>query len=390
MSKVPAASLEIGFVVPGPFARRTGGNLYDQRMIHELEERGHRVSVVEVVGFAERTWWQNLECGLEPDTLRALESPVDVWIEDELLHPVLWRSRLPGQEAQPGAAPRFALVHHLRCHEAHPAVEKRAARVVESAYLCSVGGWLCNSQHSLRSVWHLVGNNHEDSEHLFRGVWHPEGSGMARPAVVVYPGRDRLDSRIKRAEVIRRCRSGGPLRVVFVGNLMARKNLELLIRAVAGREDVVLRVVGEDSDPEYAESCRELAACCGERVSFLGAVSDDELRQVLRDSDVMAVVSHLEGFGMVYLEALAEGLPVLAGRHGGAGELIEEGKCGYLFEPDDEVGVVEALGRFGDDREELERVSLEAWDHWVGWPSWSEGAAAVEAFVRQQVIAAHG
>jgi glycosyltransferase involved in cell wall biosynthesis len=66
------------------------------------------------------------------------------------------------------------------------------------------------------------------------------------------------------------------------------------------------------------------------KVKFLGNVPDEELRELYRNCTIFALPSKKEGFGIVFLEAMASKKPVIAGNHGGAPEIIEDGKTGLL------------------------------------------------------------
>jgi phosphatidylinositol alpha-1,6-mannosyltransferase len=87
-------------------------------------------------------------------------------------------------------------------------------------------------------------------------------------------------------------------------------------------------------------------------VRFLGAVSDDERDRWLRRAHVFTMPSRVpaggfagEGFGIVYLEAAAHGLPVVAGNVGGAPDAIVDGETGVLVDPNDHIALAEAIAR---------------------------------------------
>ena len=144
--------------------------------------------------------------------------------------------------------------------------------------------------------------------------------------------------------------------VLFVGRLTPHKGIDVLIRALP--PDARLTIIGsEGHDPrpperDYPSLLRSLAA--GRRVQFLGAVDDEELARQYRTAAVLVipsvertcygrriVVSEL--LGLVALEAMASGTPVIASRLGGLPEIVEDGVTGYLVPPGDVVTLRERL-----------------------------------------------
>jgi len=136
--------------------------------------------------------------------------------------------------------------------------------------------------------------------------------------------------------------------VLFVGRITPHKGLDVLIRALP--EDASLTVIGsEGHDPhlperDYPALVRRLAL--GGRVEFLGAVDDDEVARRCRSAAVLVVpsvertwygrdVAVSELLGLVALEAMASGTPVITSRVGGLPEIVDDGATGYLVPPGD-------------------------------------------------------
>lgn len=93
-----------------------------------------------------------------------------------------------------------------------------------------------------------------------------------------------------------------------------------------------------------------------ESVHFLGAVSIAKLAEYYRQASVFVLTPrqeglHFEGFGLVYLEAGAYGLPVVATRSGGVPEAVKDGETGFLVEPGDVKGIATAILRLLSDTE---------------------------------------
>ncbi len=126
----------------------------------------------------------------------------------------------------------------------------------------------------------------------------------------------------------------GPLRVLSVTRLHPAepKGIDLMLRAIAELPEVEYTVVGTG---EALPALRRLAAELGiaARVRFTGALSDAERDVELARCEVFALPSRGEGFGIVYLEAMAAGKPCLAADVGGAPEVVVDGQTGLVVAP---------------------------------------------------------
>ncbi len=124
--------------------------------------------------------------------------------------------------------------------------------------------------------------------------------------------------------------------LLAVGRLEPLKGFDILVRALAQLtvpDEVVLWVAGGDerSAPERARLeavAREVG--CAARVRFLGAVPHEQLPTYYNAADVAVVPSFYESFGLVALEAMASGVPVVASRVGGLVATVSDGRTGYL------------------------------------------------------------
>ncbi len=98
--------------------------------------------------------------------------------------------------------------------------------------------------------------------------------------------------------------------------------------------DLQLVAVGQGNDQAWLE---QLADGCGVRrhVHFFTGLTYSELAACYSACEIFALPSHGEGFGFVYLEAMARGKPVIGGAHGGAPEVIDDGRTGYLVQHGD-------------------------------------------------------
>jgi D-inositol-3-phosphate glycosyltransferase len=125
--------------------------------------------------------------------------------------------------------------------------------------------------------------------------------------------------------------------VLSVGRIEPLKGFDILVRAIAEmteRDRVHLLIVGGDerAAPEVAR-IRATAEEVGvaDRVRFVGAVPHEELHRYYCAADVVAVPSFYESFGLVAIEAMACGVPVVASRVGGLTSTVADGRTGYLI-----------------------------------------------------------
>ncbi|KKL52569.1 hypothetical protein LCGC14_2284170, partial [marine sediment metagenome] len=122
--------------------------------------------------------------------------------------------------------------------------------------------------------------------------------------------------------------------VLYVGRIEPLKGIDILLRAAAETEGrFCLLVVGGDSrDARRKAELRRLAAEMGiaERVFFQDAVSHERLPLYYNAADICVVPSYYESFGLVAVEAMACGVPVVASRVGGLLETVRHGETGYL------------------------------------------------------------
>ncbi len=139
--------------------------------------------------------------------------------------------------------------------------------------------------------------------------------------------------------------------VLGVSRLVPRKGFDVVIDAVRDLDaDLAIAGAGRDRD--------RLERRAGKNVRFLGRVADAELPALYASADVFAMCCRerwfgleAEGFGIVFLEAAACGVPSVAGRSGGAHEAVVDGETGFVVSPRDTNAVRDAIRRLVDDPE---------------------------------------
>ena len=358
--------MHIGFVIYGSLDTRSGGYLYDRKLVEFLQNQGDRVSLFSLPW---RSYPQHLLQNLWWGWASALAaSQLDILIQDELNHPSLfWLNRHLKAEAD---FPIVTLVHHLRSSEVHPKGLTPLYRAIEKRYLLTTDGFICNSHSTEQAALALA--------------------GVSRPTVVAYPGRDDGPPPLQEHEILARAQSDGPLRLLFVGNLIPRKGLHTLLEAMAHvpADQVQLTVVGDDSiDPRYSHRMRTLAHHhqLDTRIHWAGAVSDETLRQLYSTHHALVVPSQHEGFGIVYLEAMSYGLIAVGTEAGGAGEIIRPGETGLLIPPEDAETLATKLLWLQSHRPEMGEMGIAARRAWMNHPTWSDTGARIRTFLQAQL-----
>jgi glycosyltransferase involved in cell wall biosynthesis len=183
-----------------------------------------------------------------------------------------------------------------------------------------------------------------------------ELAGAALPVTVVHLGADLVDGPHAPS-------GAGPLTLVTVAHLQARKNHEVVLRALA-RLDPASRprylVIG---DGERREPLRSLAAELGLRdsVTFLGQLSNGDAVARVAASDLFVMPGVEEPFGVAFVEAMAAGVPAIGSRgEGGPEDIAAAGEGMVLVAPGDVDALAAELSRLIADRAELARLGAAA------------------------------
>jgi glycosyltransferase involved in cell wall biosynthesis len=354
--------MRAGLVIYGSLDTLSGGYLYDRMLVRYLQAYGDQV---EIVSLPWRHYLAHLGDNFSAELYRRLRNlQVDVLLQDELNHPSLSRiNRLLKGVAN---YPIISIVHHLRCSERRPAWQNRLYACVERRYLTSVEAFIFNSQTTRRSVIELA--------------------GQGKPALVAYPAGDRLSPMLSDEEMIARALEPGPLRIFFLGNLIPRKGLHSLLKALAllPLDTWRLAVAGSlEMDRAYSAAIMRQVQTAGleRQIQFLGPVQEVDLVKQFIRNQVIALPSSYEGFGIAYLEGMGFGLPAIASTQGAACEIITPGKNGYLVAPDDPDELAACLFQLIEDRELLARLSLDARRRFVAHPTWDQTMERIRNFL---------
>lgn len=356
--------MKIGLIIYGTLDTVSGGYLYDRKLVEYLRANGDEVTVISLPW---SSYGRHLSHNFARDLLHRLRmADFDLLLQDELNHPSLFW--LNGRLSPHSTYPIISIVHHLRSSEAHPRWQLPLYRHIERRYLRSVDGFVFNSQTTKNVVEGMI--------------------GTGKPAIVVTPAGDRFQPAITTDEIIARSHQGEALRILFVGNLIARKGLHRLIAALATVPKMAWRVdvVGETAvSPTYTRRIQNQIGRGGltDRITLHGVLDDAPLAAQYRQAHLLAVPSQYEGFGIVYLEAMSFGLPAIGTTAGAAGEIITHSENGYLIANDASHKLAHHLHYLHHNRDELSRLSVNARQHFLTAPTWADSVGKIRPFLQK-------
>lgn len=174
---------------------------------------------------------------------------------------------------------------------------------------------------------------------------------------------------------------GGPVRLLCVGAVIPRKGHDLLVEALAHMPQTPayrLDIAGPTGRaPEYEQALRARIAETGlaDRIVLRGMLDDGALRDAYHRADLVVMPSRHEGYGMAATEAIARGLPLIAGA---GGALAETAAAGVVVDPQNRAAFAEALRRLIADSSARREAADRAWAVAAGLPRWERTAALVE------------
>lgn len=189
---------------------------------------------------------------------------------------------------------------------------------------------------------------------------------------LVHPGVEAVFERKEaNLELVRRLNLDGKYVILSVGRLVTRKGQDRMIEAMPDilkqLPNAVYVIIGDGPDRARLE---QLAATNGvaDSVMFIGSISGSEdLNDYYNIADQFIMVCRelekgdAEGFGIVYLEAASAGVPVIAGRSGGALEAVLDGVTGLLVDPDSHAEIVESIVWLAKDEALRERLVMDGY-----------------------------
>ena len=138
--------------------------------------------------------------------------------------------------------------------------------------------------------------------------------------------------------------------MVTLGRLVRRKNLARLLDAMAAAGNPKLHLLVLGDGPEKDNLASQAASLgLGDRVHFKGFVSETDKHRYLQAADIFTLPSLHEAFGIVYIEGMLAGLPVIASKPGGQEDYLTDGETGFLVDREDTAALTEAIRKLAGD-----------------------------------------
>ena len=337
--------LSIYFAIPGDLETPTGGYRYDRRLIGELRRMGVNVETVALPRCSSMPDQQTLSrvqqaMAAIPDQAVVVIDGLAFGVLDDMAVAEAQRLRL------------IALCHHPLAMETGLDERRRQALMLsERRALSCARATVVTSAHT-------------------RQVLIDQFAVPAERISVALPGTDRVP--------FAPC-DGDPIQLLTVASLTRRKAHDVLINSLAPLKSLPWQarfVGGHDFDPAWAKSLQDQVNTLelSQRIHFTGTIDDTQLEY--QQADVFVLPSRFEGYGMVFAEALAAGLPVLAARSGAVPDVVPEA-AGLLVAPDDTQALTEALQQILTSNPLRRHLQTGARKAAVTLPSWTDTATLV-------------
>ncbi len=337
--------MDIAFLVPAPLDAISGGYEYDRRLIAGLRALGHGVQVVELPGAHPHPDAVALDGARA--ALAAVPQDARIVI-DGLGLPAF--APLADELERRGAV---GLIHHPTALEhGRPTPERDALRATEAAIFPRLARLVATSPLTARRL-------------------PPEFGADAARIGVVEPGTDPAP---------RSTGSGGPgCAILAIGTLVPRKGHDVLLRALGGLADLdwTLTIVGSPRDKVHADGLLALVEelRLTSRVTFAGEVPAKQMATLWAGTDLFALATHWEGYGMAAAEALARGVPVAITAGGAIAEVVPV-EAGVISPPGDHVSLGKAMRRAIFDTDLRAEMAEAAWKAGQALPRWEDRATA--------------
>jgi glycosyltransferase involved in cell wall biosynthesis len=342
------------FAIPGDLAAPTGGYVYARKILPLLATHLDVLVCGLPSGFPFPTEAELIEAA---NALEAADREETVFLIDGLAYGVL-----PEKMIAAIKAPIVALVHHaLGLEEGLSAAQKGALLRSEAEALGKAAHIVVPSAATSQALMDLFGISRDKITIAQPGVLRgPRASGAA---------------------------TGEPLHVVSVGTLTPRKGFGVLADALHAVRDLHWRatIAGSlDRSPETAAAIFEKFAEYNllDRVQFAGHLDEAAISVLYSSGDVFALASFYEGYGMVFAEAMAHGLPIVASGGGAVTDTVPP-EAGFVRAPGNSQAIAAALRLLLSDQVLRRTKADAAWMHGQTLPDWPKTAETIAAVLNR-------
>ena len=338
----PASTGRAVFAIPGDLDARTGGYIYDKTLAAGLRKLGWEVEVLNL--------GRSFPHPNPPDMAAALDALAAVPSDAVLLIDGLAYGALDTGGIHRVKAPICALVHHpLALESGVPADRAAALKAIETANLKIARHVLVTSPHTA-------------------GTLTKDFAVPAAKITVALPGTERPSSPRQEPQTPH---------ILAVGSLTRRKGHDILLDALAQVQDLdwTAEIVGGPHDPAVAAALPEQAARLGltGRVRFIGELDRADLNACYQRASIFALATRYEGYGMVFAEATAYGLPIVSCAAGAVPETVPAGSS-ILVPPEDASAFADALRSLLTDNAKLAALTEGAQAAAEDLPTWEDAA----------------
>lgn len=337
--------MNLVFAYPGDLDLLTGGYAYDRRLIVGLRDLGWQVELLPLGdGFPFPT----------PEVKARAEQRLSALPHDTLLMIDGLAFGVLDEWSMTSHARIVALVHHPLALEGHDAETGAKLRASETM--------------ALKAARHVIVTSPQTAQGLTAGF----GVAASRITTAV-PGTDR--AAMAKGD-------NDPPHILSVGTMIRRKGHDVLLSALEMVADLPWRatILGSQTlDPATAQAIAQQAAGLGDRVTLLGQTPD--VRQMMATADIFALASRYEGYGMVFAEAMSQGLPVIACHAGAVPDVVPD-TAGILTPPDDVDAFAAALRRLLTDDALRRSLAKGAAEAGAALPDWAETARLVAGVLK--------
>jgi glycosyltransferase involved in cell wall biosynthesis len=358
---------KIAFLVPGDIHSLTGGYIYDKQVLEYFQRQEEKYTVrlfatpkpKIVTDILYNIWLMVL-----------LGNRFDVVIEDGMSfrQTFLFNSLCKILSRKTSIV---GIIHMIFAPVERRGYSHRISRMVEGRWMNSLDTVIVNSRNTLlEAKKQLHSENHRiliapPGYQIISKAFSPKGANPSKSDHVV---------------------------ILYVGQIIRRKGLHLLLEALAPLAELnwELNVVGDlNCDKDYLSEVTTLVEQFGlaHKVRLMGELSRTDVKSKLESSDVFVSSSMYEAFGMSVLEALANGVPVVAFAVGGITEIVEHNVTGLLVRPGDIEALRGALRKIISDQALRLELSKQAKKRIDVLPTWESTCSLIEGNLIQTLSA---